>query len=157
MDGSTMSASHKTARAAPFLRGFTNSPWTSLSPRERRGARGGGSAAHRASGVCRGGKKFRAGLEAERAKHDAGLAQAQRKFDEECQRRDVALSSRDPRLAELETKVSADAQANEELKADLERSFGSSRPRPRRDSQHEGRCVLAAYRHGTSAPWPRAT
>jgi hypothetical protein len=28
MDGSTVSASHKTARAAPFLRGFTNSPWT---------------------------------------------------------------------------------------------------------------------------------
>jgi len=28
MNGSTMSAAHKTARAAPFLRGFTNSPWT---------------------------------------------------------------------------------------------------------------------------------
>src|SRR6266508_2659360 len=28
MDSSTMSASHKTARTAPFLRGFTNSPWT---------------------------------------------------------------------------------------------------------------------------------
>src|SRR5438477_5997015 len=28
MDGSTMSAAHKTARTAPFLRGFTNSPWT---------------------------------------------------------------------------------------------------------------------------------
>src|SRR5258708_30791361 len=28
MDGSTMSTAHKTARAGPFLRGFTNSPWT---------------------------------------------------------------------------------------------------------------------------------
>src|SRR6266511_2516984 len=33
MDGSTMSASHKTARAAPFLRGFTNSPWTRFAGR----------------------------------------------------------------------------------------------------------------------------
>src|SRR6266851_9389017 len=30
MDGSTMSTAHKTARAGPFLRGFTNSPWTWL-------------------------------------------------------------------------------------------------------------------------------
>src|ERR1700704_3381546 len=29
-DGSTMSASHKTARADPFVRGFTNSPWTAM-------------------------------------------------------------------------------------------------------------------------------
>jgi hypothetical protein len=28
MDGSTMSASHKTVHAAPFLREFANSPWT---------------------------------------------------------------------------------------------------------------------------------
>src|SRR5258707_11839441 len=27
-DGSTMSVCHKTARADPFVRGFTNSPWT---------------------------------------------------------------------------------------------------------------------------------
>src|SRR5258708_23048824 len=31
MDGSTMSTAHKTARAGPFLRGFTNSPWTGRS------------------------------------------------------------------------------------------------------------------------------
>src|SRR6266699_511808 len=28
MDGSTTPISHKTARAAPFVREFTNSPWT---------------------------------------------------------------------------------------------------------------------------------
>jgi hypothetical protein len=32
MDGSTMSTAHKTARAGPFLRGFTNSPWTGQKP-----------------------------------------------------------------------------------------------------------------------------
>ena len=30
-EGSTMSVSHKTARADPFVRGFANSPWTSSS------------------------------------------------------------------------------------------------------------------------------
>ena len=30
-EGSTMSVSHKTARADPFVRGFANSPWTGSS------------------------------------------------------------------------------------------------------------------------------
>src|SRR5438094_8035376 len=32
MNGSTMSAAHKTALTAPFLREFTNSPWTAYGP-----------------------------------------------------------------------------------------------------------------------------
>ena len=34
-DGSTMPASHKTARADPFVRGFANSPLTGLLAYER--------------------------------------------------------------------------------------------------------------------------
>jgi hypothetical protein len=65
----------------------------------------------------------REAMQAARAEHDAAITKAQTDFDAACQRREVALTAREHRLAEVEAKAAADAQAHAALKADLERRF----------------------------------
>jgi hypothetical protein len=55
----------------------------------------------------------------EAAEHAAAIAQAQRNFDEECERRSVALRARETRQEEAEQKLAVDRADLEALHADL--------------------------------------
>jgi hypothetical protein len=60
-------------------------------------------------------------LAAARTEHDAALAKAQQEFDARRLQHENALAAREARLAQREAKAVADAEANEALRADLER------------------------------------
>jgi hypothetical protein len=63
-------------------------------------------------------------IAAERAEHDAALRDSQQKFDARRLQQENALAAREARLAERESQVAADADANAALAADLERRIG---------------------------------
>jgi hypothetical protein len=58
-------------------------------------------------------------MQKEAAEHAAAIAQAQRNFDEECERRSVALTAREARVSELESKLEADRQDLQAMHEDL--------------------------------------
>jgi hypothetical protein len=60
----------------------------------------------------------------EAAEHAVAIAQAQRQFDEDCERRSVALTARATRLSEQESKAEADRAELEAMAQDLAQRAG---------------------------------